>query len=90
VGKSTIQNFDWADGNFAKSADGLLLLGSRRFRVTYRNFFDLSHRKSDSDCGSGSGILSIRYVACGPDNVVDADQHDGHANYCLAWALSES
>jgi hypothetical protein len=34
--------------------------------------------------------LSCRYVACDPDNVVDVHKHNGHANYRLAWALSET
>jgi hypothetical protein len=53
------------------------------------NFFDSSYRKSGSDCRSGSGILNVRYVACDPDNVVYAYTHNRHANYCLAWALSD-
>jgi hypothetical protein len=89
-GQSTIQNFDSADGNFAKFPDRLLWLRRKRICAIGRNFFDLSHRKSESECDSGSGILSFRYVAHDPDNVVDAHPHNGHTNYCLAWALSES
>lgn len=55
-----------------------------------RSFFDLSHRKSGSDRDSAYGILSFQYVACDPDNVVDARPNNGYTNYCLAWALSES
>ena len=60
------------------------------FEATGSNFFDLSHRKSGSDRGSGSGILVVQYVACDPDNVVDANANNRHTNYCLAWALSDS
>ena len=55
-----------------------------------RSFFDLPHRKGGSDRDSAYGILSFQYVACDPDNVVDAHPNNGYTNYCLAWALSES
>jgi hypothetical protein len=89
-GKSTIQNFDSADGNFANLENCRYSAKAVRIEHDDPNFFDLSHRKSGSGHSSDSGILKVRYVARDPDNVADAHSHNGHTNYCLAWALSGS
>jgi hypothetical protein len=80
-GKSTIQNFDSADGNFAKSRN--LAVSPERFaNLTwpFANFSISPIEKAVRARNSRSGILSFRYVACNPDNVVDARKHNGHTN----------
>jgi hypothetical protein len=62
--------------------------GVRAFERPTATFSICPIEKAVRIAGLESGIFSIRYVAYAP--VVDAQKHNGHTNYCLAWALSES
>jgi hypothetical protein len=69
---------------------GVATPGNSRQLNDLTAFFSIRHiEKPVRKYQLTSGILSFRYVARDQDNVVHAHSHNGHTNYCLAWALSE-